>query len=67
MEYLVTMTTHVPGGTSAETVQEVRTREGRTLAPARHRRAPAPAVASTPATGRMAHAPGSSPPPTMGS
>jgi len=27
MEYLVTMTTHVPDGTSEETVQEVRTRE----------------------------------------
>ena len=27
MEYLVTMTTHVPGGTSEETVQEVRTLE----------------------------------------
>jgi muconolactone D-isomerase len=27
MEYLVTMTTHVPDGTSEETVEDVRTRE----------------------------------------
>ena len=27
MEYLVTMTTHVPDGTSEEAVQEIRTRE----------------------------------------
>jgi muconolactone D-isomerase len=27
MEYLVQMTTHVPGGTSAETVEDTRTRE----------------------------------------
>lgn len=27
MEYLVTMTTHVPDGTSAETVDDIRTRE----------------------------------------
>jgi muconolactone D-isomerase len=27
MEYLVTMTTHVPAGTSAETVDAIRTRE----------------------------------------
>jgi muconolactone D-isomerase len=28
MEYLVTMTTHVPDGTSEETVEDIRTREG---------------------------------------
>ena len=27
MEYLVTMTTHVPGGTSEATVEDIRTRE----------------------------------------
>jgi hypothetical protein len=27
MEYLVTMTTHVPGGTSQEAVEDIRTRE----------------------------------------
>src|SRR2546426_1867932 len=27
MEYLVTMTTHVPGGTSEETIEDIRTRE----------------------------------------
>lgn len=54
MEYLVTMTTHVPDGTPAETVEDIRAREtarSRELAAL-----PASPLASSTATRRMAHA-----------
>jgi len=38
MEYLVTMTTHVPDGTSEEAVADVRAREAARTAPVRARR-----------------------------
>ena len=44
MEYLVTMTTHVPDGTSDEAVEEVRTREA-AHSRARRTRTPAPPLA----------------------
>ena len=56
MEYLVTMTTHVPDGTPEQAVQDIRTREAahsRELAAAG---TPAAPVAPAAAAGRMAHA-----------
>jgi hypothetical protein len=54
MEYLVTMTTHVPDGTSEETVDDIRTREA-ALAGTGGAGSPASPVASSAGTRRMAH------------
>ena len=51
MEYLVTMTTHVPDGTPAQAVDDVRAREAAHSARARGDRAPAAAVAAAAAAG----------------
>ena len=64
MEFLVTMTTHVPDGTADAAVEDVRAREAarsRELAAAR---ASPPPLATSPAAGRMAHASACSTPPT---
>jgi len=58
MEYLVSMTTHVPDRTPEEAVQDIRAREAarsRELAGARGPGTPAAPVAPAAATRRMAH------------
>ena len=55
MEYLVTMTTQVPDGTTDEVVQEVRAREAARSRVLACPGAPPPSLAPSPSTRRMAH------------
>ena len=56
MEYLVTMTTHVPDGTSDTAVEDMRARRGGPLAGVGRGKASPPPLATSPAAGRMADA-----------
>ncbi len=56
MEYLVTMTTNVPDGTSDEEIMDIRAREAARSRRARRAGLPAPPLAPTAAAGRMAFA-----------